>query len=84
PIIGQEAIVAYLEEEATGMALNPREGRVTSLSEGYLEVQVGGQVQTSWFGINVAWMFILNPHRQIERAGIKLLASPEELLNIRR
>jgi hypothetical protein len=40
-------------------------------------------VQTSAFGINVAWLFLLNSHQKILSVTVKLLASPQELLNLR-
>lgn len=83
-ITGREAILAYLRAEAKGMTLNPKEGIMQSLAEGYLEAQVGGRVQTPLFEVNVSWQFVLNPQRQIAKVTIKLLAEPQELLNLRR
>lgn len=84
PIEGTEAIATYLKAEAKGMQLFPREGIAEALEEDQIQVQVKGKVQTSLFGVNVAWIFILNPKREILYAQIKLLASPQELLNLRR
>lgn len=84
PLVGHEAIHAYLSQEATGMILSPQEAIVQPQPNDNLEIQVRGQVQTAWFGVNVAWLFVLNPQRQITLAVIKLLASPQELLNLRR
>ena len=36
------------------------------------------------FGVNVSWLFILNSQQQIVSTTVKLLASPQELLNLRR
>ncbi len=83
-IEGSEAIVAYLQQEAQGMKLEPREGITKSLENDDLEVQVAGKVQTSWCGVNVSWLFVLNQQREIFSAKIKLLASPQELINLRR
>jgi len=83
-VIGQDAIAAYLQAEAQGMQLFPREGIAELLEDGQLMVQVSGKVQTPWFSVNVAWLFLLNWQREIASATIKLLASPQELLNLRR
>lgn len=83
-VIGPEAIATYLQAEAQGMQLYPREGIVELLEDGQLSVQVRGRVQTPWFSVNVAWLFLLSPEREINSARIKLLASPQELLNLRR
>jgi hypothetical protein len=84
PIEGTEAIATYLNAEAKGMQLFPREGIAETIEEDQIQVQVKGKVQTSLFGVNVAWIFILNPEREIIYTQIKLLASPQELLNLRR
>lgn len=83
-VIGPDAIAAYLQAEAQGMELFPREGIAELLDDGQLMVQVRGRVQTPWFSVNVAWLFLLNSEREIASATIKLLASPQELLNLRR
>lgn len=83
-IVGQEAIVAYLETEAQGMQLEPRQGIAHTLESGETQVKVAGKVQTPLFGVNVNWLFVLNPQAQIVSVGIKLLASPQELLNLQR
>ncbi len=84
PIEGQEAIATYLKAEAKGMQLFPRIGSIETLEDDRIQIQVRGKVQTPLFGVNVAWIFILNPEREILYAKIKLLASPQELLNLRR
>lgn len=83
-VIGQDAIAAYLQAEAQGMQLFPHEGIAELLDDGQLMVQVSGKVQTPWFSVNVSWQFLLNSEREIISARIKLLASPQELLNLRR
>jgi hypothetical protein len=83
PIIGTEAIATYLRAEAKGMTLFPREGVIEINAEGQAEIQVTGKVQTPLFGVNVAWFFVLNPEKEITYARIKLLASPQELLDLR-
>ncbi len=83
PIIGSSSIATYLKTEARGMQLEPQQGVSEILEDGSVEVQVSGRVQTSAFGINVAWLFLLNSHQKILSVTVKLLASPQELLNLR-
>jgi len=83
PIIGRISIATYLKTEARGMQLEPQQGVSQILEEGNVEVQVSGRVQTSAFGINVAWLFLLNSDQKILSVTVKLLASPQELLNLR-
>ena len=83
PIIGSSSIATYLKTEARGMQLEPQQGVSQILEDGNIEVQVSGRVQTSAFGINVAWLFLLNSHQKILSVTVKLLASPQELLNLR-
>ena len=65
------------------MQLQPQQGVSQILEDGNVEVQVSGRVQTSAFGINVAWLFLLNSDQKILSVTVKLLASPQELLNLR-
>ncbi|MEG3897907.1 MULTISPECIES: nuclear transport factor 2 family protein [unclassified Microcoleus] len=83
PIIGKSSIATYLKTEARGMQLEPQQGISQILEDGRVEVQVSGRVQTSAFGINVGWLFVLNSHQEILSVTVKLLASPQELLNLR-
>ncbi|MBE9190368.1 nuclear transport factor 2 family protein [Gloeocapsopsis crepidinum LEGE 06123] len=83
PIVGQEAIAAYLHQEAQGMSLAPTQGIIEPQDDAF-KVQVAGKVQTSWCGVNVSWIFLLNQQREILAATVKLLASPQELLNMQR
>ncbi len=83
PIIGKSSIGTYLKTEARGMQLEPQQGISQALEDGTVEVQVSGRVQTSAFGINVGWLFLLNSHQEILSVTVKLLASPQELLNLR-
>ena len=83
PIIGSISIDTYLKTEARGMQLEPRQGVSQILEDGNVEVQVSGRVQTSAFGINVAWLFLLNSDQKLLSVTVKLLASPQELLNLR-
>lgn len=84
PIEGPDAIATYLDAEAQGMQLLPREGIVEPLEDNQTQFQVTGKVQTSVFGVNVSWTFILNAEQEMVYAKIKLLASPQELLSLRR
>jgi hypothetical protein len=83
PIIGSSSIATYLKTEARGMQLEPQQGVSQILEDGNVEVQVSGRVQTSAFGINVAWLFLLNSDQKLLSVTVKLLASPQELLNLR-
>ena len=65
------------------MQLEPQQGVSQILEDGNVEVQVSGRVQTCAFGINVAWLFLLNSDQKILSVTVKLLASPQELLNLR-
>jgi hypothetical protein len=84
PIIGRDAIAHYLNSEAKGMRLNPIEGKANALEDGGIKIQIKGNVQTSLFGVNVAWQFLLNSERKIVSVEVKLLASLEELAKFRR
>ncbi|MFN6517961.1 MAG: ketosteroid isomerase family protein [Nostoc sp. CreGUA01] len=82
-IVGCDAIAAYLKQEAKNIKAYPNTGISDTLENGNIQVQVTGKVQTSWCGVNVLWIFILNQQRQILYTRIKLLASPQELLSLR-
>lgn len=84
PLVGSSAITTYLEQEAQNMSLEPREALVEAQADGSIQIQVRGKVHTALFGVNVAWLFLLNCETQIDAVTIKLLASPKELLNLRR
>jgi hypothetical protein len=84
PITGQEAIANYLKTEAKGMQLAPKQGQSETLKDQQIQIQVTGKVQTPVFGVNVSWIFVLNPQQEILFTKIKLLASPQELFNLRR
>jgi hypothetical protein len=83
-IVGPEAIAAYLEQEAKGIQAQPTEQKVEVLGETEKQVEIRGKVKTSVFKVNVAWLFILDNQEQIVSVTIKLLASPQELLKLRR
>jgi hypothetical protein len=84
PIVGPEAIATYLEAEAKEMTLYPRQGIAETLEDGQTQIQVSGKVETRWFGVNVSWLFVLSQEQKILLATIKLLASPQELLSLKR
>ncbi len=83
-IVGREAIVQYLLQEAKGMKVQPRQGVEEPLEDGCRRIQVTGKVQMPLFGVNVSWVFIVSPAGKILLAQVKLLASPQELLKLRR
>ncbi len=82
PIIGRKAIASYLSQEAKGMKLLPKKASYES-PENQTKVNVIGKVKTSLFSVNVSWRFNLNQDKQITKAKIKLLASPQELLGLK-
>ncbi|MGK7914373.1 MAG: ketosteroid isomerase family protein [Prochloraceae cyanobacterium] len=84
PVVGREAIAAYLKAEAEGMTLYPSQGIVETLEDNQIRVEIQGKVKTLVFGVNVAWQFILTPDREILHVQVKLLASLQELLKLRR
>jgi len=84
PLVGPSAIAAYLEQEAQNMTLEPHRALVEPQADRGTQIQVRGKVHTALFGVNVAWLFLLNGEAQIDAVTIKLLASPQELLNLRR
>jgi len=81
PIEGRDAIAAYLQAEAKGLKLQPRQGVAQAVEDGCTVVEVSGKVQTPIFAVNVSWHFTLNENKELAFAKIKLLASPQELLN---
>jgi hypothetical protein len=83
-VVGPEAIAQYLQTEANGFKLHPKQGTSKSLENGCTEFEVTGRVQTPWFSVNVCWVFILSPWKEIFLVKVKLLASLQELLQFRR
>ncbi len=87
PIVGRAAILNYMNEEAQGLNMMPRQGISQVLEDNSRQVKITGKVQTPWFGVdmgmNIAWRFAINPQGQIFFVAIDILASPEELLNLR-
>lgn len=84
PVVGREAIAAYLEVEAKGMKLYPRWEFQESVEALNRHFEIRGQVETAFFKVNVAWLFVLNPGAEILSVRVKLLASLKELVNLRR
>jgi hypothetical protein len=82
-IIGPDAIATYLETEAQDIKAHPQQGISDILPDNHIQIQVTGKVETSWCGVNVIWLFILNQNQQIVAATIKLLASPQDLISLR-
>ena len=83
-IVGTDAIAAYLKQEGQNVKAYPNTAIAETLETGEIQIQVAGKAQTSWCSVNVLWLFILNQQRQILYTRIKLLASPQELLSLRR
>ncbi|MEO0684646.1 MAG: nuclear transport factor 2 family protein [Cyanobacteria bacterium J06649_11] len=83
-IVGRNAILNYLNKEAIDIKAYPRQGESEILENNQTQTQVAGKVETPWFGVNVSWLFTLNEKLEILDVKIKLLASPQELLSLRR
>jgi hypothetical protein len=88
PIVGREAIGAYLRDEGQGLTMKPKQGISEKIEDGYTQHKIIGTVETPWFGgnvgMNIAWRFLIDPQGQIFFVAIDLLASPKELLNLTR
>ncbi|MBH8562324.1 Red carotenoid-binding protein [Nostoc sp. CENA67] len=86
PIVGQQAILAYMREQCQGLKMMPERGVSEPAEDGYTQIKVTGKVQTPWFGanvgMNIAWRFLLDPQGKIFFVAVDLLASPKELLNL--
>lgn len=83
PLVGQSAIQAYLEQEASSMEANPEEVTCVALPDGLRQVCVKGTAKALVFNVNVRWTFLLNHQDEIEQVEIKLLASLQELVTLR-
>jgi hypothetical protein len=85
PIVGRDAIEHYLKAEAKGITAQPQQETIGQiLEDGCTEIQVTGRVKTPWFGVGVSWLFTLNDRQEIVFLKLKLIASPQELLKLRR
>jgi hypothetical protein len=80
---GQQAITNYLKEEAQGLTAFPSQGTSETLEDQSTQITITGKVQTSLFKVNVRWQFQLTTSGEIASVEVKLLASPQELLNLR-
>ncbi len=83
PIVGRDAIAAYLKKEAPGLIAMPRSGISQKLSQNCTEFQITGTVQMLMLGVNVTWYFNLDAFGDLTFTQIKLNASPQELLKLR-
>lgn len=83
PIIGREAIAAYLQKEAPGLTALPKAGISHTTDQDAIEFQITGRVQMPMFGVNVTWYFTLDSRDQLMFTRIKLNASPQELMKLR-
>ncbi|QLE41527.1 nuclear transport factor 2 family protein [Nostoc sp. C052] len=83
-IVGVDAIATYLKQEGQGVKAYPNSGIAETLENATIQIQIRGKAQTSWCSVNVLWLFILNQQHQISYTRIKLLASPKELISLRR
>lgn len=84
PIEGRDQIVNYLTHEAKGLELYPKQGTIELTEDGQTKIVVVGNVKTSLLGVNVSWNFILTPNHEIAFAEIRLLASLQELLHLKK
>lgn len=82
-VLGPEAIATYLHQEAQDIKAEPQQGITENLADNHIQIQITGKAHTSWCSVNVSWLFILNPQREIQEARIKLLASPQELISLK-
>ena len=83
PVVGREAIVAYLQAEAEEMQLDPREAVSEKSESGNVEILIIGKVDTPLFAVNVSWQFLLDFQGEITSVTVKLLTEPQELLILR-
>ncbi len=85
PIVGRDAIEHYLNAEAKGITSQPQQEAIGQiLEDGCTEIQVTGRVKTPLFGVGVSWLFTLNDRQEIVLLKLKLIASPQELLKLRK
>lgn len=86
PIVGRNAILAYMREQCQGLKMMPERGVAEPAEEGYTPIKVTGKVQSPWFGasvgMNIAWRFLIDPQGKIFFVAVDLLASTKELLNL--
>ncbi|WP_353930774.1 nuclear transport factor 2 family protein [Okeanomitos corallinicola TIOX110] len=82
-VIGSEEIATYLQKEAQDIKAEPQQIDSENLADNHIQIKITGKAHTSWCAVNVMWLFILNPKREILEAKIKLLASPQDLVALR-
>ncbi|MBP0001355.1 MAG: nuclear transport factor 2 family protein [Cyanobacteria bacterium SID2] len=83
-VVGREEIEQYLQDEAEGICCLPQRGEVETLEDGTRLVKIAGKVKMPLFGVNVTWLFRLDATSQLLGAKIQLVASPQELLGLKR
>ncbi|EAZ89282.1 ketosteroid isomerase family protein [Crocosphaera chwakensis] len=83
-IVGSEAIANYLQQEAREMTLFPLQEALETTETGHIQAEIKGKVTTPLFTVNIAWVFILNNQKEIISVEVKLLASLEELVKLKR
>ncbi|MEM7760397.1 MAG: nuclear transport factor 2 family protein [Cyanobacteria bacterium P01_A01_bin.40] len=84
PLVGREAIASYLAQEAREMKLFPETGTIAAINDSEQQINLTGKVKTALFTVNIGWYFTVNSVGQIITAKIKLLASPQELLGLKK
>ena len=83
PVVGREAIAAYLHQEANGMQAEPLTVEACPLEDGTWQVDTVGKVTALVFKVNVAWRFVLTAQCELASVRVDLKASLQELLKIR-
>lgn len=84
PITGRDEILGYLNLEAKDLKLYPQAGTIEPTEDEHTKIKVLGHVKTPLLGVNVSWYFILTPNQEIAFAEIRLLASLQELLHLKK
>lgn len=74
PVVGQDAIATYLQQECAGMRLQPGQRLAFVLTDGQTLVRVCGVIKLCPFGTSVAWTFRLNLNGEIEQVRVELLS----------
>lgn len=82
-IVGRSAICAYLQREAEGMKAKPRKVWEEAGVGDRQRVVVQGSVIALVFTVNAAWFFDIDASGKLEQVEVKLLASLQDLLNLR-
>ena len=83
-IVGKDAISQYLQTTGIDVKAFPECGTVQLGNDGITAYQISGNVKTSYFTVNVIWIIELNTEQQIVSAKIKLLATLQDLLHLKR